>query len=326
MAYDQFGRSIHYLRISVTDRCNLNCVYCRAEKLAFLPHEMLMSDDEIITFVQLFTTLGFNKFRLTGGEPTLRHGIVRLVSAIADMPGVEQLTMTSNGLLLEELALPLAKAGLQRVNISLDTLDAQKFCQLTGKGKLETVLEGIRAAEDAALFPIKINAVVVDLLNDDEVLGLASLTLNHAWQVRYIEMMPLGQNLSLQKERFISAAQIKQRIEQRFGNLILHNEGQLDGEARIFSIAGAKGSLGFIASVSHAFCDTCTRMRLTADGRLRLCLLVDGEIDLLTPLRMGASKDELRSLILQAVWQKPKGHELANASFSVSREMSQIGG
>jgi len=326
MALDRFGRSISYLRISLTDHCNLRCVYCMPEDMSFQPNEAMMQDDEVLLFVRLFAQLGFHKFRLTGGEPTVRANIVDLVSAITRTPGVDSLTMTTNGVLLSKLAHPLAQAGLGRVNISLDTLDPQKFRRLTRWGNLEDVWAGIHAAEQAGLTPVKINAVVVQGYNESDVVNVARLTLDYPWQVRFIEMMPFAGATTLQTSQLVTAQSMKDLIINALGPLQVVNAGQLDGEARLYSLPGAKGVLGFISSVTQPFCASCTRARLTADGRLRLCLLREGEVDLLSPLRQGASINELRQLILDGIWRKPWGHGLDEGLIPLNRVMSEIGG
>jgi cyclic pyranopterin phosphate synthase len=326
MALDRFGRQIHYLRISLTDHCNLRCVYCMPEDMTFRPNAELMQDDELLELVQLFASLGFDKYRLTGGEPTVRAHVVDLVREIARTPGVRYISMTTNGVLLGRLAYPLAEAGLQRVNVSLDTLDADKFHRLTRWGELEDVWKGIQAAEAAGLTPIKINAVVVRGYNEGDVVDLARLTLEHPWQIRFIEMMPFAGATDLQLKQVVTAAEIQARLAEAWGPLEISNGGKLDGEARLFRLAGAQGDLGFISSVTEPFCATCTRARLTADGRLRLCLLREGEVDLLTPLRRGANLEELRQLILDGIWYKPWGHGLAEGLIPLNRVMSEIGG
>jgi cyclic pyranopterin phosphate synthase len=326
MAIDRFGRNIHYLRISLTDHCNLRCVYCMPEDMTFRPNAELMQDDEVIELVRLFASLGFDKYRLTGGEPTVRAHIVELVGQIAGVPGVRSLSMTTNGVLLPRLALPLARAGLQRVNISIDTLDAGKFKRLTRWGSLDDVWQGILAAEEAGLAPIKLNAVVVRGYNEADVVDLARLTLEHPWQVRFIEMMPFAGATDLQLNQVVTAADIMIRIEAQLGPLEVANGGELDGEARLYQLHVAAGTVGFISSVTAPFCAACTRARLTADGRLRLCLLREGEVDLLTPLRLGASQDELRSIIQDGIWHKPWGHGLAEGIIPLNRVMSEIGG
>ncbi len=326
MAFDRFGRKIQYLRISLTDHCNLRCLYCMPEEMTFQPNSELMQDDEILLFTQIFAQLGFNKIRLTGGEPTIRANVVEIVTGIVATPGIETVTMTTNGVLLPRLAVPLAKAGLKRVNISLDSLNPAHFKRLTRWGDMEDVWEGILAAEAAGLTPIKINAVVVGGYNEGEVADLARLTLTNPWQVRFIEMMPFGGATEFQLSQVINAAQIKACVEGEVGALETVNGGQFDGEARLFHIPGAKGDIGFISSVSQPFCSDCTRARLTADGILRMCLLRDLEIDLLTPLRSGATELEIRDLILEAIWNKPWGHGLADGVIARNRAMNQIGG
>ena len=326
MAIDRFGRRIHYMRISLTDHCNLRCVYCMPEEMTFRPNAELLQDDEIIRLVRLFVQLGFDKYRLTGGEPTVRANIVNLVGQIGRQPGVNKLTMTTNGILLSRLAEPLAKAGLQRVNISLDTLDPAKFNRLTRWGKVEEVWRGIQAAEAAGLNPIKINAVIVRGYNETDVVDLARLTYQHPWQVRFIEMMPFAGTTEFQTNQVVTTLQIQERIQSDLGPLTPINNGQLDGEARLYRLAGAQGDLGFISSVTLPFCALCTRVRLTADGRLRLCLLREGEVDLLTPMRKGATNQELRQIILDGIWQKPWGHGLADGLIPLNRVMSEIGG
>ncbi|HSO27337.1 MAG TPA: GTP 3',8-cyclase MoaA [Anaerolineales bacterium] len=326
MALDRYGRRLHYLRISLTDHCNLRCIYCMPEEISFRPNSELLQDDEILTLVDLFASLGVDKIRLTGGEPTVRANIVELVRAIRQTPGIRTISMTSNGILFSRLALPLAQAGLQRVNFSLDTLDPARFRRLTRWGSLEQVWAGIEAAERAGLTPIKINVVAVRDYNEPDILPLAKLTLDHPWQVRFIEMMPFGGATEFQRMQGLSEQAMRTRIEEQFGPLQPLHGGALDGEARLYQIPGGQGELGFISTVSQPFCASCTRLRLTADGRLRLCLLNEQEIDLLTPLRQGATRAELRQMILNAVWEKPWGHRLDDNYIPLNRTMSEIGG
>ncbi len=324
MAIDRFGRNIHYLRISLTDHCNLRCIYCMPEDQTFRPNAELMQDDEITQLTHLFASLGFDKIRLTGGEPTVRANVVEIVREIAATPGIKSVSMTTNGILLKRLAGPLKQAGLQRVNISIDTLDPQKFHRLTRWGKLEQVWEGILEAERVGLAPVKLNAVVVKGYNEEDVIDLAALTIDRPWQMRYIEMMPFAGVTDVQTQQIVTAAQIQAKIESEFGPL--EPTGKYDGEARIYRIKGGRGELGFISSVTVPFCSACTRARLTADGVLRMCLLREKEIDLLTPLRAGASLENLRQLILDAVWNKPWGHGLEEGYIPLNRAMNQIGG
>ena len=326
MAIDRFGRRIRYLRISLTDHCNLRCVYCMPEHMVFRPTADLLQDDEILKLVQVFASLGFDKIRLTGGEPTVRAHVVDIVRGIANTPGIRSLSMTSNGVNFARLAAPLAEAGLQRVNFSLDTLDPEKFRQLTRRGSIEDVWAGIFAAERVRLAPIKINAVVMRDYNETDVIDLARLSIDRPWQVRFIEMMPFGGATEFQEMQGMQEEEIKARIEAALGTLIPANGGRLDGEARLYLLDGAAGTLGFISTVSKPFCADCTRARLTADGFLRLCLLREQEVDLLTPLRAGASLEELKQIIIRAIWEKPWGHGLAEREIPLNRVMSQIGG
>lgn len=326
MAIDRYGRRIHYLRISLTDHCNLRCVYCMPDEISFKPNAELMQDDEILRLVHLFSGLGFDKFRLTGGEPTVRAGVVELVREIAATPGVRSLSMTTNGILFSRLAGPLAKAGLQRVNFSLDTLDPEKFKRLTRRGDLQEVWDGIEAAEQVGLTPVKINSVVVRDYNERDVITLARLTVQRPWQVRFIEMMPFAGATDFQQTKEVTTAEIQSIIESEFGALESLYGGELDGEARLYRIPGARGVVGFISTISHPFCANCTRARLTADGRLRLCLLRENEVDLLGPMRAGVSDQELRNLVQQGIWEKPWGHQLSEGAIPLNRVMSQIGG
>lgn len=296
------------------------------EDMTFRPNAELMQDDEVLALVRLFANLGFVKFRLTGGEPTVRAHIVDLVQEISHTNGVSSLSMTTNGLTLPKLAGPLAKAGLQRVNISVDTLNPEKFKRLTRRGSLEDVWQGIWAAEEAGLQPIKLNAVVVRGYNQSDVIDLAQLTLEHDWQVRFIEMMPFAGATDFQIMQGVTEQEIINQIEAELGSLEVVNGGHLDGEARLYKLPNARGDVGFISSVTEPFCASCTRARLTADGRLRLCLLREGEVDLLTPLRAAASQADLRDLVINALWNKPWGHGLAEGIIPMNRAMSEIGG
>lgn len=296
------------------------------EKMTFRPLTELMQDEEILRLVRLFATLGFDKYRLTGGEPTLRAHVVDLVREMAHIPGVRFLSMTTNGTLLSRLARPLAEAGLQRINLSLDTLDPEKYRSLTRWGSLEDVWMGMQAAEAAGLTPIKINSVMVRGDNEDDMVELARLTREHPWQVRFIEMMPFGGATDFQLSQVMSAAEMQARIESQVGVLEPVNGGRLDGEARLFRFPNGQGMVGFITSVTQPFCASCTRARLTADGHLRMCLLVGQEVDLLSPLRAGANDGELRQLILDGIWHKPWGHQLTLGKIPLNRTMGEIGG
>ncbi len=322
---DSFGRKIHYLRISLTDRCNLRCIYCMPEQgTEFHSSAHVLGDDELVRLVQIFARLGFDRVRLTGGEPTVRPNLVSIVERMAQTPGIREIAMTTNAVLLEKYAEPLARAGLKRVNISMDTLDAEQFTQMTRFGRLETVWRGILAAERAGLTPIKLNSVIVRGYNDTEIVNLARLTLDRPWDIRFIEVMPIGSIADFQLNSLVPVAEMKRRIEQELGPL---EPLEWSGHSpfRPYRLHNAPGTLGFISSVSDPFCDGCNRVRLTTDGKLRYCLLHDDELDLMTPLRAGAGDDELLELVRAGVYRKPKGHALAENHFPHD-QMSGIGG
>jgi cyclic pyranopterin phosphate synthase len=323
---DQFGRRLTYLRVSLTDVCNLRCVYCMPEDMTFRPRRELMSDEEIITIVRMMAGLGINKIRLTGGEPTVRPNVVEIVRQIAHVEGIRDIAMTTNAILLPQLAEPLARAGLDRVNISLDTLDPKKFRFITRWGDLDKVLAGVEAAEAAGLQPIKINAVVTRGFNDGEVADLARLTLDRAWDIRFIELMPFGSEADFAQSAVVRSSETRQRIEAMLGPMAEVPGHDPRDPARPYRLAGARGTIGFISSVSEPFCGSCNRLRLTADGKLRLCLLRDGEYDILTPLRSGMPVETLKQEILAAAYYKPWGHGLPDGEIPQSRLMSQIGG
>jgi len=325
-AIDRFGRVINYLRISLTDKCNLRCVYCMSEDMEFEPHSALLQDDELLLLVRVFADLGFKKYRLTGGEPTVRRNIVDIVHGIASTPGVNNLSMTTNGILLDRLAEPLKQAGLDRVNVSIDTVDPERFHKITRWGHLDDIWRGIEAAERAGLLPIKLNAVVVRGFNDHDVADLAKLTLDNPWQVRFIEMMPFGDVAGFAQNAVVTDQEIRDQIAEDYMPLELLHDGRLDGEARLYRFPGAKGEVGFISTLTQPFCASCNRARLTADGKLRLCLLREKEVDLLAPLRAGATEAEIKQLILDGIWEKPWGHGLDEDIIPLNRVMSQIGG
>lgn len=326
MPLDTFGRNIHYLRISVTDHCNLRCVYCMPENMVFRPREEMLSTPEILRLTRIFANMGVDKIRLTGGEPTVHPEIVQIVKGVSSIPGIDSVSMTTNGVLLPKLAQPLKDAGLERVNISLDSLDPKEFQKITRRDSFDKVWQGILESERVGLLPMKLNAVVVRGYNDDNIIDLAALTLTHPWQVRFIEMMPFDGTTDLQVNQVVTTKEVISRIESEFKQLEVGNDGKLDGEAMIYRIPGAAGTLGFISSVSKPFCAFCTRARLTADGKLRLCLLKEDEVDLLSPMRSGADDEELRQLIGNGIWKKPWGHDLAHGDIPLNRTMSEIGG
>lgn len=329
MLVDPFGRSITYLRISLTDRCNLHCAYCMpAGGLEWLPQTNLLTDDEIVRIVQAAARLGLMKIRLTGGEPLVRPGVSDLVEKISSIPGIQDIGLTTNGILLEKMAHSLARAGLKRVNISLDTLNPERFKRIARYGTFEQVWQGILAAEQAGLLPIKLNAVIIRGVNDDELLDLARLSLSHSWHIRFIELMPIGnsqdwgEGFPSPQDRYVSVQEMRSRLEV-FG-MIPANEPSDSGPARTFHVPGAPGTIGFISPMGEHFCGNCNRLRLTADGKLRACLVMPGEISLREALR---NDQPLDKLILQAVAQKPEQHNLtATIPAQSERGMSQIGG
>ena len=329
MARDGFDRDINYLRISLTDRCNLRCVYCMpTEGLTFFPDAELLSAEEIQRVVEAAAELGFRKVRLTGGEPLLRRDVVDIVRRIAAVPGIDDLAMTTNGLRLPELAVPLREAGLKRVNLHVDSLDPERVERLMRWSKHADLWAGVEAAEAAGFAPIKLNAVIARGYNDDDVVPLARLTLERDWAVRFIELMPLGsgEESRFAIDHYVPNAEVRATIEAELGPLeALVNRDPSD-EARNYRAPGGRGRIGFISPVSQPYCGSCNRMRLTADGRFHLCLLHDDEIDLRSVLRAGGGRDAVREQLARAVAAKPTGHALAEGQHTELRRMHAIGG
>jgi GTP 3',8-cyclase len=334
MLIDRWGRPITYLRISVTDRCNLRCVYCMpADGVVRLEHEAIMRYEEIAEVVRVAAAEGIRRVRVTGGEPLVRHDLPALIRMIHATPGIEDISITTNGLLLERMASELKEAGLNRINVSLDTLEADKFARITRGGSLEVVMRGIAAAEAVGLAPIKINAVAMRGVNDDELVDLARLSVDHPWHVRFIELMPVlnqetwGAGFPPPAEAFLSIPEIKRLLEP-LGLAPVAPPEQLsdpvmEGPAHEYQLPGAQGRIGFISPLSEHFCHECNRMRLTADGSFRPCLLKDEEIPFLTAMRAG---EAVRPYLLKAVESKPEGHSLAELNLPTRRCMQQIGG
>jgi cyclic pyranopterin phosphate synthase len=327
---DACNRPISYLRISVTDRCNLRCIYCMPpEGVTWRPHEEILRYEEIDTIVRAAAELDITKVRLTGGEPLVRPGIVDLVRMLARVPGVDDLAMTTNGILLARYAAALAEAGLQRVNVSLDTLRPERFQRITRRGQLADALTGIEAARRAGLEPIKVNTVVIRGMNDDEVVDLARKTREAGWNIRFIEMMPVGNGALADggwRGRVVTGREVRRRIEAALDELEPAKMSTGGGPARYYRLPGASGTLGFITPISEHFCYRCNRLRLTADGQLRPCLLSDEEIDLRTPLRQGADVAEIKQLLLRGIEIKPMHHHLDECVRPENRVMSEIGG
>jgi GTP 3',8-cyclase len=329
MPQDGFGRSIDYLRISLIDHCNLRCVYCMPlSGLRFAKSNELLSVAELERVGRAAVAAGFRKIRLTGGEPTLRPDVAEIVERLARLPGLRDLAMTTNGILLPRLAARLASAGLRRVNIHIDTLHPGRLQRLMRFGTVEEIWAGIEAAEAVGLRPIKLNVVVTRGYNDEDVVELARLTQTHDWHVRFIELMPLGggECARLAVSQYVSNQDTRRRIEEAVGPLTLLPDQHPADESQNFRLGNAPGVIGFISPVSRPYCGNCNRMRLTADGKFHLCLLNDDEIDLRRALRDGADDTAIQNLLLRAVAAKPTGHHLARGVSTEDRSMYQIGG
>lgn len=324
---DQFNRPITYLRVSVTDKCNLRCVYCMPEAgLPWLPKSEILAYEEIAALVAAAASVGVRSVRLTGGEPLVRKNLDRLVADIAAIDGIEDISLSTNGMLLAEQIDALAAAGLRRVNISLDTLRADRFEQIARRPGLDRVHAGIQAAIARGLAPLKINCVVMRGQNDDEIEAFARLTRDLPVFVRFIEVMPVQENAGLQRDAYVSADEILERVRS-VGELEPSDGPGGNGPARYFAFAGAPGAVGVISPLSHDYCERCNRVRLTADGRLRLCLFGDQDIDLRTPLRAGAGREELAGILRSAMFIKPERHHLRlGEPGSRMRAFSEIGG
>jgi len=324
--FDSWQRQINYLRISVTDHCNLNCIYCSVSEIPRLRHEDVLSYEEIERIVRVAAEMGINKVRLTGGEPLMRPHFCRLVKMIAGIDSIDDIALTSNGILLGRYAEELKEAGLKRVNISLDTLKREKFRQITGLDKLEEVLASIEAAHKAGLEPVKINMVVLRDINDDEVVDFARKSIDEGWHVRYIEFMPISTPNGA-VTAMVSTREIMERIGE-LGSLEPYAGPEGNGPARYYKLPQAKGTVGFITPITEHFCHSCNRLRMTSDGQLRPCLLAEEEVNIKEALRNGASNDELKSLIQQAVNLKREQHNLTGklAPETDGRPMCQIGG
>lgn len=312
---DGCGRNIDYLRLSVTDLCNYRCRYCMpAEGVEKRPHGDILSVEELVEIGRTAVSCGIKKIRLTGGEPLVRRGILDICRELRAIPGLEELCLTTNGSLLPSMALSLREAGVDRLNISLDTLRPDRFATMTRLGTLSDVLEGIRAAEDAGFTNLKLDTVLIGSFNDDEIGDFLALTMEHSWEVRFIELMPMGPCAAWEKSCFLSA----DTILQRYSAL---QQIDTQGVARRYRLPGAKGTVGLISPLSHDFCGQCRRIRVTADGKLKGCLHSREEI----PLR-GLHNKELEEAIRRGILQKPRQHHLAEGASDTPRTMNQIGG
>ncbi|MFL6164669.1 MAG: GTP 3',8-cyclase MoaA [Ornithinibacter sp.] len=323
---DRFGRAGRDLRVSVTDRCNLRCSYCMpAEGLDWLPKPEMLTDDELVRLVTVMVGLGVTQVRLTGGEPLLRRSLVDVVRRIAALEPRPRIAMTTNGIGLDRLAAPLAEAGLDRVNVSLDTIDPEHFGRLTRRDRFNDVVAGLKAAADAGLTPVKVNAVAMRGVNDTDVPDLLQWCLDRGYDLRFIEQMPLDAQHAWDRSLMVSQAEILERLGERFTLSPMPDRGSAPAE--LFHVDGGPATVGVIASVSAPFCASCDRVRLTADGQLRNCLFARREVDLRGPIRAGAGDAELADLVIAEMWAKKSGHGIDRAGFEQpDRPMSSIGG
>lgn len=316
---DPFGRNINYLRVSVTDLCNLRCRYCMPEEgIPKVSHRDILSVEEIEEIAKVFVKLGVSKIRLTGGEPLLRNGILDIVERIGKLDRLKDFAITTNGVLLKKYAKELKFRGLTRVNISLDTLDDEKYKHITRIGKLKNVMEGIEAAKEVGLTPIKINTVLVGGVNDEEIEDLARLTLDEDIDVRFIELMPIGEAIKYESKYFAS----NQTVLDKLPELVEVERKDISSPAVYYKLPNAKGRIGLINPISCKFCEYCNRVRLTAQGKLKLCLHSNDEIDLKEAIRNGKN---IERIIIDAIGQKPESHYLEDGQY-VSKKMYQIGG
>lgn len=316
---DSYGRNINYLRISVTDLCNLRCKYCMPEKgISKVTHEDILSVEEIEQIAKIFVNLGINKIRLTGGEPLVRKGILDIVDRIGKLDGIKDFSMTTNGILLKKYAKDLKSRGLKRVNISLDTLDEEKYAYITRGGRLKDVFEGIEVAKKEGLTPIKINTVLIGGFNEDEIVDFVGLTEKEDLNVRFIELMPIGEAIELESEHYIS----NQLVLDKVPKLIKIEREDISSPAIYYKLPNGKGKVGIINPMSCKFCEYCNRIRITAQGKLKLCLHSNEEIDLKESLRSG---EDIESIILEAISKKPQSHNLESGEY-VFKKMHQIGG
>ena len=326
---DAYSRKIDYLRISVTDRCNLRCVYCMPpEGIDLAGAQNILRYEEILRVADIACANGVTSIRLTGGEPLVRKGIVDFIATLSKIPKLNDLSLTTNGVLLKEYATALKAAGLKRVNVSLDTMSRERFKKIARADNLKQVVEGIEEAQKAGLSPVKINMVAIKGFNDDEVADFARLSKSYPYHVRYIEYMPFDTSEGWQRDKCISAKELKEIIERDVEPLepVSSMTGGA-GPAKRFRFKDAPGEIGFISPVSEHFCGSCNRLRLTSDGKLRLCLFSDTEIDLRTPLRDGSSDEAIRDILFRAAFEKPEKHFINENFFKkCSRTMSLIGG
>lgn len=325
---DNFGREINYLRLSVTDRCNLRCTYCMSEKMQFLPKSQVLSLEEMLLVAQAFSELGVIKIRLTGGEPLVRNGVMQLVRDIGKLPKIKQLVMTTNGVMLNHFADSLVAAGVSRINISLDSLQPQRFIKIARVGSLETVLNGIQAAKQAGFKRIKLNAVIQKGVNDDEVFDLLEYALNQGLDISFIEEMPLGEIAShLRLQTQYQTEEIINQLAQQYQLRKIDDNDPAKGPSRYYQAAGYDNKIGFISPMSNNFCASCNRVRVTAEGQLLLCLGNEHSLDLREIIRSSSANIELlKSAIVESMQHKPERHYFELKEITIKRHMSHTGG
>ena len=322
---DSFNRKIRYLRLSVTDRCNLRCTYCMAEDMTFLPKSKVLSLEEMALVGQAFVGLGVEKIRLTGGEPLVRNGVIDLAKKLAELNGLRELVMTSNGVLLDKFAQPLVDAGVSRINISIDSLRADRFKALTRFGQLDDVLRGIQAAKKAGFAKIKLNAVVLKGTNDDEVIELTQYAVDNGLDISFIEEMPLGEiDGHLRVDTAIDNRTIKEQLSEKFSLQESDFKDKASGPSRYLNIADSDSKVGFISPMSDNFCGSCNRVRVTAEGLLLLCLGNEHSLDLREIVR--TNPDELKAAIMASMQRKPERHYFDPNDITITRHMSATGG
>ena len=324
---DSFSRNINYLRVSITDRCNLNCIYCRPDgTIPKLDHQEILRYEEILRIIRVSADLGVTKIRITGGEPLVRKGVFDFIEKVGDILQIKDISLTTNAVYLGEHLSKLQSTRIRRLNISLDSLDSDKFKKITGFDKFTQVWDAILKAHMLKFDPIKINVVVLAGINDNEIIDFAKLTKNYPFHIRFIEHMPIGSQ-QLFPEKPMLTSEIKERITSSFGGLLPVVKDIYDGPAERFRLKNAMGEIGFISPISHHFCQTCNRLRLTASGQLKPCLLSDYAEDLKTPIRQGCSDSDLAQIILRSVKNKPSQHHLSeNTEHPMNMTMSSIGG
>ncbi len=321
---DRFGRSIEYLRISVTDRCNFRCVYCMPEQgLAWLPKQDILSYEEITEVVRQLAPLGLRRLRITGGEPTIRPDLLRLIAMLRAVDGIEDIALSTNGVKLPAMASDLKRAGLDRVNISSDSLITERIAKIARRDLGFDPVLAVQAALDAGLEPVKLNVVVMRGINDDEVVEFARLTQQHAVHVRFIELMPVGEMAHLTDEHIVPSDEVLTRVATLGALSPAEGPARGNGPAKYHRLEGAPGTIGVITPMTHTYCGDCNRVRLTADGRLRTCLYGDHEVDLRSPLRAGS---ELGPLFVKALSEKPEAHDLVRLKVGGLRALSEVGG